>query len=122
MLLAVCVPAYMGREYYIQYKYKEEKRQRMQILQNMQRDTLAAVRNRVLDTGNEISSGLRKTYQATAAAAAAAATATRAGLSDAANNVSRGGAATAAATRKTAGRIGDGITQAALCCVRDVGA
>ena len=138
MLLAVCVPAYMGREYaaqfwrnsganlaqlfreatrplryYIQYKYKEEKRQRMQILQNMQRDTLAAVRNRVLDTGNEISSGLRKTYQATAAAAAAAATATRAGLSDAANNVSRGGAATAAATRKTAGRIGDGITQAA---------
>ena len=34
------------------------------------------------------------------------------GLSDAANNVSRGGAATAAATRKTAGRIGDGITQA----------
>ena len=69
VLLAVCVPAYMGREYaaqfwrnsganlaqlfreatrplryYIQYKYKEEKRQRMQILQNMQRDTLAAVR------------------------------------------------------------------------------
>ena len=42
--MAVCVPAYMGREYYIQYKYKEEKRQRMQILQNMQRDTLAAVR------------------------------------------------------------------------------